>query len=369
MPSSTRRAFFGQSAAGLGLPFAAALGRGAAPPPAARAKKLLILGGTQFLGPATVEAAQRRGHEVTLFNRGKTNPGLFPEVEKLIGDRDGKLEALRGRKWDAVVDTSAYVPRHARLAAELLRDAVQHYVMISTISVYPKFGETRDAIDEDTAVGTLADESVEQVTGATYGPLKARCEQAVEAALPGRAAHVRPGLIVGPRDPTDRFTYWPARVHRGGEILAPGDGSAPVQFIDVRDLGEWIVHLIDNGITGTYNATGFDGRVSMQEFLHGCKCAVNHACSFTWVSEEFLSEQKVGAWMDLPLWLPHAGQSYCAVERAIAKGLRFRPIAETCADTCRWALAERGERPWRAGLKPEREAEVLAAWQARAGAR
>src|SRR5688572_29497367 len=195
--------------------------------------RLLVLGGTKFLGRAVVEAAVARGHEPTLFHRGLTNPGLFPDLEHLRGDRDGGLAALQGRTWDAVIDPSGYVPRIVRASAELLADAVEHYTFISSISVYPSF--PTPGMDESSPVGTLEDPTVEDVP-AHYGPLKALCEQAAEAAMPGRVFHVRAGLIVGPNDPSDRFTYWPVRVAKGGDVLAPGSPERPVQIIDVRDL-------------------------------------------------------------------------------------------------------------------------------------
>lgn len=362
-PRPTRRSFLSHSvSAGLALPLAA---RVRLPAPARRKKTILVLGGTGFLGPAIVEAALARGHELTLFNRGHTNPQLFPDLEKLRGDRDGKLQALEGRKWDAVVDTSGYVPRIAKMSAELLKDAVQRYVFVSTISVYAHLGETNDPVDEASPVGTLDDPTVETVDGRTYGPLKALCEQVVTETLPGRATIVRPGLIVGPRDSSDRFTYWPLRARRGGEVLAPGDPDQEVQFIDVRDLGEWIVHCIEADVDGTYDAVGFDGRLSMQELLHGCKCATTTDCRFTWVDERFLAEQGVQPWMEMPLWLPSSGVAHIANDRARKAGLTFRPVADTIAATLEWALHERGERAMRAGLAADKEAKVLAAWSAR----
>ena len=229
--------------------------------------KVLILGGTAFLGPEIVEAARAHGHVLTLFNRGKTNPGLFPDIEKLRGDRNGDLKALEGRSWDAVIDTSGYVPRHVRDSARLLSKAVGHYVFISTVSVYADF--KAEGMDESAPVGTLPDPTVEQVTGETYGPLKALCEKAAEEAMPGHVANVRPGLIVGPGDPTDRFSYWPVRVAKGGDVLAPGNPDTAVQFIDVRDLAAWSVKLVEDGHAGVYNAVGPKARLTMQELLHG----------------------------------------------------------------------------------------------------
>jgi len=328
-------------------------------------RRILILGGTGFLGPAVVEAARSRGHALTLFNRGRTNPGLFPDIEQLRGDRNGDLESLKGRKWDAVVDTSAYVPRVARLTASLLKDAVKHYVFVSTISVYPGFGTSYAPIDEETAVGRLEDPTTEKVTGETYGPLKALCEEAVEAEMPGRVAQVRPGLIVGPRDPTDRFTWWPVRVHRGGEIAAPGDGSTPVQVVDVRDLGAFIVRLIEDGTTGTFNATGFDGPLSFVEFLHGLKCELNTQARFTWIPEAVLEAEGVAPFSQMPLWIPRAGMPVVANARARAAGLRFRPVTATARDTVAWFETERKERGLspRVGLPAEREQALIAAAQ------
>jgi 2'-hydroxyisoflavone reductase len=340
-----------------------------APPPGAKLR-LLVLGGTGFLGPHVVEAALARGHEVTLFNRGKTNPGLFPDLEKLRGDRDPEkdegLSALEGRDWDAVVDTSAYVPRIASASAELLADAVAHYVLISTISVYAGFAE--EGMDEDAPTGTIDDESVETVDGATYGPLKALCERAVEAAMPGRTTSIRPGLIVGPLDPTGRFTYWPVRVERGGEVLAPGDPSDPVQFIDARDLAAFVVHAIEERTTGTFNATGPATELSIAELLHGCKAVTGGSARFTWVPAAFLRELEVSPWSDLPVWVPGGGDSRgltrIDVSRAVAAGLTFRPLARTVADTLEWYHGEPEERRARlvSGLAPEREGQVLAAW-------
>ena len=326
--------------------------------------KLLILGGTVFLGRHIVDVALRRGHAVTLFNRGRRNPDLFPEVEKLRGDRDGGLDALRGRRWDAVIDPSGYVPRLVRASAELLADAVGHYTFISSLSVYAD--NRRPGIAEDYPVGRLADASVEQITAETYGPLKALCEQAAEAALPGRVLTVRAGLIVGPHDPTDRFTYWPARLVRGGEVLAPGRPDYRVQFVDVRDLADWIVRGVEARLTGVFNATGPEGVLTLGELLEACRGAAR----LTWVGEQFLLDQKVAPWSELPLWIPDSdpdsvGFSAFDCGKALAAGLTFRPLAETVRDTLAWAATRPADHPWRAGLTPEREAELLKLWHAR----
>ena len=346
----------------------------AAPGKAATPLRILMLGGTSFLGPEIVEEALAQGHTVTLFNRGKTRPDLFPGLEKLRGDRNGDVSALKGRSFDAVFDTSAYVPSHVRRVREALGDGVGHYTLVSTISVYAAMGASRDPIDEASAVATLPDPTVETLTDATYGPLKALCEQAAEAAWPGRVVHVRPGLIVGPGDPTDRFTYWPARVARGGEVLAPGDGTDGAQCIDVRDLGRFVVRVAQDRTTGVYNAVGFEGPLSFAELLHGAKCALRHDVTFTWVPAAFLAEQKVGPWHNLPLWIPPEGNNPLRNAKAIGKGLTFRPVAQTVADTVAWLRDTRRDVAWGTGrapgLSPAREAEVLAAWKAKgSGAR
>lgn len=375
----SRRSFLSSVAAGAVLPALPVPGPQAVPArslpaPAAEPQDVLILGGTGFLGPHFVRAALARGHRVTLFNRGRTNPGLFPDLEHLEGDRDeGALDALRGREFDAVIDTSGYVPAHVEATAKLFAGSAKHYQFISSISVYPAFGEEAVEIDETGAVGEVTDEDLARVrrireVGALYGPMKARCERVAEAAMPGRVANIRPGLIVGPGDPTDRFTWWPVRVDRGGEVLAPGDPDARVQVIDVRDLAEWMVHCLEQPVTGVYNAVGYAGPLSMAELLHGCKCATAVPVTFTWASEEFLKANSVGPWMEMPLWLPREGRSYAINAKAIAAGLRFRPPADTIRDTLHWARTGRGGRPFaRTGVAPEKERELLAKWHAQQG--
>ncbi|MBN1146464.1 MAG: SDR family oxidoreductase [Anaerolineales bacterium] len=330
---------------------------------------ILILGGTVFLGRALVEAALASGHEITLFNRGQSNPDLFPQVEKLSGERDGGLEALEGRRWQAVIDTCGYFPRIVRQSAELLAGAVEHYTFISTLSVYAS--SRQPGIAEDAEVSKLQDESVEELTGETYGPLKALCEQAVEAALPGRALIVRPGLIVGPHDRSDRFTYWPCRVARGGEVLAPGDPQRALQFIDVRDLAEWILRMIAAGRTGIYNADSPLGRLAMGGLLETCQRLSGSDANFTWVSEDFLLEQGVGAWVELPLWIPKsdpdsAGFFAFDVSKALTAGLSYRPLEETVRATLDWEASRPTGHEWRAGLAPSRERELLNIWRAQA---
>jgi len=329
---------------------------------------LLVLGGTKFLGRAVVEAALARGHELTLFNRGETNPDLFREVEKLRGDRDGDLSALERRSWDAVVDPSGYVPRVVRASAELLEGS-GHYVFVSSVSVY------RDPIvpgfDESAPLNELEDPATEDVQK-DYGGLTVACERVVDEVFPGRSTLVRAGLIVGPHDPTDRFTYWPRRIARGGDVLAPGPADRQVQFIDVRDLADWIVHTCEERIGGAFTATGPVPPVTMGGLLESCVEVSGAGADLIWVDEGFLVERNVGAWMELPLWVPadDAGFLQADVSKAVAAGLTFRALAETVRDTLEWSSGrhERGEGTVAmggtegVGLVPEREADLLAAW-------
>jgi 2'-hydroxyisoflavone reductase len=318
--------------------------------------KVLVLGGTKFLGRHAVEAALTQGHDVTIFTRGETNPDLFPEVERLTGDRDGNLDALRGREWDGVVDTSGYVPRVVRQSAELLRDAVQRYVFVSSISVY---GDPSKPLDESSPVAELEDPASENVEE-DYGALKAAVERVVTEVYGDRGTNVRAGLIVGPHDPTERFTYWPRRLAEGGQVLAPGDPSAPVQFVDARDLGAWLVQLAEHGPGGSFNATGPAEPLTMEELLERIVAAVGSDAELQWVASERLLEAEVGPWMELPLWLPgddHAGMMRADIRRAVDAGLRFRPLEETARDTLAWSL-EAGEQ--RETLSREKERAILA---------
>ncbi|MDX1437758.1 MAG: hypothetical protein R3335_13160, partial [Anaerolineales bacterium] len=263
--------------------------------------KILILGGTKFVGRHITEAALQRGHEVTLFNRGQTGPGLFSEVERLTGDRDGGLGSLKGRRWEAVIDVNGYLPRIVRDSAELLAEAVDRYAFISTISVFADFSQP--GLDENSPVGRLDDWSVEEITGQTYGPLKARCEAIVEDLYPGRSVVIRPGLVVGPYDHTDRFTYWPWRFAQGGDVLAPGEPGHRVQFIDGRDLAAWTLGQVEAGATGVYNATGPDYPLTLGEVLEACREAGAGRGTAVWVSPDFLDQQGVEPWSELPLWV------------------------------------------------------------------
>jgi 2'-hydroxyisoflavone reductase len=331
--------------------------------------KLLVLGGTVFLGRHLVEAALARGDEVTTFTRGRTAPDLFPDVETLRGDRDGGLGALAEGTWDAVVDTSGYVPRVVRQSAGLLAGRVGVYCFVSSVSVYADFStsptEHSPVLPLDDPAGEAVDEH--------YGALKAACEDVVREVLPGRALVVRPGLIVGPHDPSGRFTYWPVRVARGGELLAPGPPSRTVQVIDARDLATWTLAACDRAVSGTFNAVA--EATTFGELLSACSRAAGALPVVTWVDEDFLVAAGVKPWTELPLWLPGAeyeGLENVDVSRALAEGLRARPLDETAADTLAWAVTLTGD-PARQEdgrysvqtLGPERERELLAAWHAR----
>jgi len=328
--------------------------------------KILILGGTVFVGRHLVEAAQARGHEVTLFNRGRHNADLFPGVEKLRGDRDGDgLDALAGRSWDAVLDTCGYVPRIVRQSAELLSGSVSRYVFISSISVYAD--TSAPGVDEDSPVGTLEDETTEEIAGDTYGPLKALCEQEVQAALPDGALIIRPGFIIGPHDPTDRFTYWPHRVAQGEDVLAPGRPDQPIQVIDARDLAEWTIRLVEQGTTGVYNATGPDYLLTLGALLQICKTISGSDARFVWAGDEFLKENGADTFNLLPFYLPETSESGgimgASIAKAVTAGLTFRPLADTVNDTLTWDNARPSDDPRKVGLSPHRERELLERYQ------
>jgi 2'-hydroxyisoflavone reductase len=377
-PSISRRSFLASGSAaaiGAALPGAAPARRTR---PLRAAKKILVLGGTGFLGPAIVQAGLASGHQFTLWNRGKSNPGLFPGVEQLRGQRRRPrpdkpndpaqdLTALQGRKWDAVVDTSAYFTGEVEDVCKVLADQVSQYVFVSSLSVYRSLEQDATPVDESSPRCECPDKYVQSMGSnyEFYGALKRYCEDAVEAALPGRATLVRPGYIVGPGDPTDRFTYWPARFARGGECLAPGAPDNELQFVDVRDLGAWIVRLIEQGTMGPLNAVGFDGRISTAEFLHTGKGTLNHGCTFTWVDDAFLEQHGVSPWGEMGCWTPTAKNGRASNQQAIAAGATFRPIADTIRDTAAWVRTSRGDRPWQAGMTAERERELLAKWKAR----
>lgn len=345
------------------------------------ALKILVLGGTGLIGPPMVEYAVARGHEVTLFNRGKTNTHLFPDLEKLRGDRAGDLAAIEaaieaGRRWDVVIDNTASIPSWVTASAGLLAPASDYCLYTSSISAYA--GHATPGTDETAPVGTISAEeeaavtTPKDITGVNFGPLKARCEaEAREAYGDERTCVVRPGLIVGPGDPTDRFTYWPVRVDRGGEVMAPGTADDPVQFIDTRDLGEWYIRLAEKGTTGTFNGVGPRSPMTMAGLLHGIRATVSNEISFTWVPADFLAEHEVQPWRHMTVWIPpegeYAGFATNSIERALDAGLTFRPLADTAVATIEYwnsLPADRRAEP-RAGCPPELEEKVLAAWQAK----
>jgi 2'-hydroxyisoflavone reductase len=331
-----------------------------------RPMHILILGGTGFIGPHMVREALRRGHQVSLFNRGRTNNELFPDLELLVGDRNGGLDALEGGSWDAVVDNSGYVPRHAEDSARLLAPLVSHYLYISTISVY---GEFVVPVNEDTAVATMEDASVEEVTGETYGPMKALCEKRVlDEVGEDRTTVLRPTYICGPGDRTDRFTYWPVRTMRGGEMLWPGTPEDHIQIIDVRDLANFTVDCLEQKIMGVYNTVTPAGTFTMGDLLEDSLAVTATDMDPVWVSGEFIGKHKVGESGALPIWEPPDGEQAALAlvdgSRAAAAGLKNRPTRETARDTVSaWKTlpAERTEK-LRAGLSADKEAEFLELW-------
>ncbi len=334
--------------------------------------RILILGGTGLTGPYQVQYALSRGHKVTTFNRGKTHPGELPkEVEQLIGDRNGQLDALKGRQWDVVLDNPTTLPVWVRDAAQILKGNVDRYVFTSTISVYQ---DSKNGPDENSPLqkyeGADPDketlESMKANGFKLYGPLKVLSEQEAEKWFPGKALIIRPGLIVGPRDPSDRFTYWPVRIDRGGEVLAPGKPEDSVQYIDTRDLAEWTIRMAENGESGIYNATGPAKSIGIGATLDGIKSALKSKATFTWADEKFLTDQKVQAWSDMPVWAgAEDGITRTNISRALAKGLTFRPLEVTARDTLAWFKTQPADRQahLKAGMTPERETEVLAAWK------
>lgn len=323
--------------------------------------KLLILGGTRFLGRHIVSSALERGHSVTLFNRGLTNPDLFPQLETLHGDRERDLAPLSGRHWDAVVDVAGYVPRIVSLSAQALARSVDRYVFISSISAYASLREI--GVDESSPLATMADETVEEISGETYGPLKVLCEKVVQKTFGERALIVRPGLIVGPHDGTDRFTYWPVRVARGGDVLAPDRPDVLTQIIDARDLAGFIIKLIEDGAPGIFNATGPDDELGFGNMLETCKQVSGSDARFHWAPPAFMERHNVAPWSDMPAYLPDTGEdagfARVSIARATAAGLTFRPLEETVADTMTWAKTRPADHVWKAGLTAEHEAELL----------
>ncbi|HEX6160301.1 MAG TPA: NAD-dependent epimerase/dehydratase family protein [Thermoanaerobaculia bacterium] len=390
--------------------------------------KLLILGGTRFVGHHLAAAALARRHELTLFHRGIERTAPDPAVETILGDRNHDLDRLHGR-WDAVIDTCGYLPRSVRQSAEFLGPSVERYVFISSISAYAD--PSAPGLDETAPLADLSAEQLRQANeidpsgpvsaatyGRMYGGLKALCEAAAEEVLPNRVLTIRPGLVVGPRDYTDRFTYWPVRVARGGEVLAPGSPGRYVQFIDARDLAEWIIDMVERRQTGIYNASGAPHELTMGALLETCRAVSGSDARFTWVSESFLAREHVTPWSEMPLWLPEQrpgssgssgrsssprvipseakdppalaestrrracrrgsfvapllrmtlrvestrGTGTLSIRKAAAAGLRHRPLHETVADVLRWYREHEHGRALRAGLAAAREEALLKTW-------
>jgi 2'-hydroxyisoflavone reductase len=359
----------------------AMLGAGPRPVPGAQppvrpapGSTLLILGGTGFIGPHLTSAALELGWKVTHFNRGKRAANGVAGVETLIGDRKGQLDALRGRRWDVVIDDTGYFPRNVRESAQLLAPQVGHCIFISSISAYASFAAPND---ENSPTGVTTDLDATQITNDNYGPLKAECERITLAEFAGRASVVRPGYIIGPLDPTDRFTWWPVRMTQGGEMLLPGTPKDPVQVIDVRDLAAWLLKLAAARTTGTFNAVTPPRAWTTGDLVDACRRAGGKAAAstrLTWVDEDFLGRLWQPEEFDLPPWSPmhgaSAGASLTSSRRAQQAGLRTRPLHETVRDTLAWFQTLPAERQakLRAGLEPAREASALAAWHARPGA-
>jgi 2'-hydroxyisoflavone reductase len=349
---------------GAGVAASALVGRAGA----AQQRTLLILGGTGFIGPTLTQEALARGWKVTHFNRGKTAAAGVAGVETLIGDRKGQLDALRGRKWDAMVDDTGFIPKYVKMSAQLLAPNVRYCLFISSISAYASFATPNDV---HSPTGKLTDPEADKVTDDSYGPMKALCEQYTWEAFRGRTSIVRPGYIVGPLDKSDRFTYWPVRASRGGEMLAPGTPQDPIQIIDVRDLAAWMMRLVAARTTGYFNAVSPPRAFTIGDLVQASQQASPQAgTTITWVPEDFLAAHWKPDEVDLPPWAPmkgsYAGASLTAVDTAIKTGLRSRPLAETVRDTLAWFQTLPADRQGklRAGIDPQKEAETLRAWHA-----
>ncbi len=377
--SLSRRDLIHAAAATAALPLTKNL---STPRPARkRGLRILFIGGTGFIGPHMVRRALERGHTVTLFNRGRSNPKLFPNVEKLIGNRDGGLGVLKGRTWDAVIDTSGYIPRTVRDSAEMLKGNVHRYLFISTGDVYATF--SNPGLDENAPLDVLDDPTSEDASK-HYGAFKVICERAVQEAYPNRSTIFRPGWIIGAGDYNTISAYWPVRIDRGGEVLAPGEPSDPTQIIDAHDLARFAIKTLEDDINGIYNTVGPASAMTWAEFLYGIRAVTAAEMKFTWVPADFLAENGVMPWTDLPIWWPPrddyktpapfepGGKYFAQIDgrRAIAAGLTFRPLAETARDIIEeWK--SRGEawdaKPRQFGMSSTKEAEALAAWHRRAG--
>ncbi len=369
--TNTRRDFIkvgalGAAVAATGMPLTSLAGDKPGKPGKHKRLDILVLGGTGFIGPHMVREALRRGHSVTLFNRGRTNNELFPDLETITGDRDGGLDGLRGRQWDAVIDNSGYVPRHVQDSARLLAPNVGRYLYISTVAVY---ADIFNAADEDAPLATLEDDSIEEVTGETYGALKAYCEKRVRTEIDdANLTIVRPTYICGPGDHTDRFSHWPIRAREGGEMLWPGTPGDVLRIVDVRDLAHFTIDCLDFDIKGTFNASNPAGSYTMGELLEDCIAVTAADVEPVWVAQEFLAGKGLqGGSRELPIWHGDADAMKFSTERALAAGMHNRPERETARDLLTWwdTLPEDRRAGRRTGMSPEKEAEIIAAWKAR----
>lgn len=332
--------------------------------------KILVIGGTVFLGRHIVEYALKKGHEVTLFNRGQHNPELFPEVEKIHGDRNSDFDKLAGRSWDGVIDTCGYTPGAVEKTANVLKDSVRRYVFISSINAYKDVEKA--GIDETyPSAGLPEDASKEEMTMETYGPLKVLCEKVVERVFPDGHVNIRSGLIVGPNDPSDRFTYWVHRISKGGEVLCPGDGTTPIQFIDVRDLAKWSVKMALGGETGIYNGTGPDYNLTMGHFLDICKKICNPDAELIWVDEKFIDDNEITPWAEMPAWAPDSKKEFHGlgkinISKALDQGLTFKDLEKTIYDTLEWDKSRTENTKLRAGIDPKKEKNLLEKFKSQA---
>ncbi len=329
--------------------------------------KILFLGGTQFVGRHAVQAALAKGHQVTLFNRGQTNPELFPKAEKLRGDRDGGLDALQGHTWDAAIDVTGYVPRLVRAAVTLLKDSIGQYVFVSTGSVYD-FTQLAPNSDESGPLMVLEDETTEEWMGPAYGGLKVLCEQAAEQAMPGRVLVPRLGVVAGPFDPTDRITYWVTRVARGGHVLVPGAPERFIQFIDARDLAAFIIQGVEKGLSGTFNTVG--NSITWQHWLHACQTASGSDATYTWIDDAQFFQENVDMSLKpfgvLPMALPAELAHIFTMnsDKARAAGLTYRAPEDTARDVLAWDKTRPTDEERVAGLTLEQEQMLLEKWRA-----
>ncbi len=338
--------------------------------------KILIIGGTKFLGHHLTKESLSKGHQVTLFNRGVSNPELFPEAVKLRGDREKDLKILENRQWDAVIDTCGYLPNVVKKSAELLTNNVSHYTFISSISVYTQFYSSKTS--ENSPVCKITEDELFQAAkiptdgglnptmyDSFYPGLKASCEKTVEELFPGKTFIPRPGLIVGPYDYEGRFEYWCKRISEGGDVLCPDQlDRRKIKFIDCRDLTKWIVSMIESKETGIYNTTGPEENLTLKMFFDECKRVSGGDAKFIEASDEFLIKSRINSWRDFPYWIPMNDENFKGVfdvknDKAILKGLTFRPISETIKDTISWLASKKYSSETKVGLARTQELKLI----------